>query len=204
MHISWFGNTAVKIQAKPFDKDVIVVIDTYKPAKGSFPRSLAPNIGLFSRGQKNSITLSGDPFILDTPGECETNGVLISTVQGHEEDEIMLRVDVEGMSIAHLGMTSKQLTDQQLEVLSDVDILIVPVGGNNCYDPEQAVKAVNSIEPRVVIPVAFKSDNDDKAKPVNNFLKEMGISNGAPEKKVIIKKKDLPQDETKVIVLNKE
>jgi L-ascorbate metabolism protein UlaG (beta-lactamase superfamily) len=204
MHISWLGNTAIKIQVKPFDKDVIVVIDPYKPEKGSFPRSLMPDIGLFTRGQKDSITLSGNPFILDTPGECETKGVLITAVQGEKKEDIKLRLDAEQMSVGHLGMASKPLTEAEIEVLADVDILIVPVGGNNCYDAEAASKAINAIEPKVIIPMAYKSDNDPKAKPIEEFLKEMGFSNGAPEKKFIIKKKNLPAEETQVVVLSKE
>jgi L-ascorbate metabolism protein UlaG (beta-lactamase superfamily) len=102
-------------------------------------------------------------------------------------------------------MVNKALTDAQLEVLSDVDILLIPVGGNNCYDAETAAKTVNTIEPKIVIPIAFNSDNDPKAASVDLFLREMGVAkNGEPENKVIIKKKDLPMEEMKVVVLNKE
>lgn len=204
MHISWLGNTAVKIQVKPFDKDVTIIIDPYRPEKGSFPRSLAPDIGLYSRGLDDTITLSGSPFVLSTPGECEIKGVLITTTQGEKKEEIKIRLDAEQISVGHLGMANKPLTVGELAVLADVDILLVPVGGDGCYDAEAAAKAVNAIEPKVVIPIAHKSDNDPKARPVNDFLKEMGVSNGSPEKKYMIKKKNLPTDETQVIVLSKE
>jgi len=204
MHISWLGNTAIKIQVKPFDKDVTIVIDPYKPEKGAFPRSLTPEIGLYTRGQKNSVTLSGNPFILDTPGECETKGVLITASQGEKANDVKFRIDAEQMSVGHLGLANKPLTDKELEVLADVDILLIPVGGNDCYDAQTAVKVANRIEPKIIIPIAFKSDNDPKAKSVDDFLKEMGVSNGAPEKKFIIKKKNLPAEETQVVVLSKE
>lgn len=204
MHISWLGSTAVKLQTKPFDQDVIVIIDPYKPEKGSFPRSLAPQIGLYTRGEKNSITLSGNPFLLSTPGECETKGVLITAAQGHEQDQTMLRVDVEGISVGHIGLTKKQPSNDQLEVLSGVDILFVPVGNNESYDAEAAIKAINTIEPRVVVPIAYQSDNDPKAATVDNFIKAFGVAADKPEKKVIIKKKDLPQEETRLVILVKE
>ncbi|MFH1286720.1 MAG: MBL fold metallo-hydrolase [Candidatus Magasanikbacteria bacterium] len=204
MHISWLGSTAIRIQSKTFDKDVFTIIDPYKPAKGNFPRSLTPDIGLYTRGEKDSITLSGNPFTLSTPGECETKGVLIVAVQGHEAGQIMLRVDSEGVSIAHLGLIKKELQNKHLEILSGVDVLIVPVGGGDTYNAEQAVKAVNAIEPRIVIPMAYKSDNDPKADDVNKFLEEMGIKDITPEKKIILKKRDLPQEETQVVVLSKE
>ena len=56
MHISWLGKTAIKLQVKPNDKDVIVIIDAYRPITGEFPRSLMPDIGLFTRGEAGGIT----------------------------------------------------------------------------------------------------------------------------------------------------
>ncbi|HBB38310.1 MAG: Zn-dependent hydrolase of the beta-lactamase fold-like protein [Candidatus Magasanikbacteria bacterium GW2011_GWD2_43_18] len=204
MHISWLGNSAIKIQTKPIDEDVTVVIDPYRPEKGNFPRSLSPQLGLYTRGEENSITLSGDPFVLTTPGECETKGVLVTAVQGHEEGQVFLRVDSEYLSVGHLGNASKQLTDAQLEVLADVDVLIIPVGGHGCYNAEDAVKTVNAVEPRIVIPMMFKSDIDPDADPVSSFLKAYGAKDVVEEVKTIIKKKDLPQEDTRVIVLTKE
>lgn len=203
MHLSWLGNTTVKIQTKPFDQDITIVINPYKPSSGTFPRNLSAHIALFSNGTDNSISL-GNPFILSTPGECETKGVLITAAPGDSAEQSIFRIDAEDISVAHLGMIKKDLNDSQLDVISGVDVLIVPVGGVNGYDAEQAVKAVNAIEPRIIIPIDYQSDNCPKAKKVEEFLKEMGSSNITPEKKVIIKAKDLPQEETKIIVLAKE
>lgn len=204
MHISWLGNTTIRLQAKPFDKDVTVLIDPYKHDEGSSARNLTSDIVLFTRGEKESITLTGEPFTLSAPGECEIKGVLITAVQGHDEKEVFYRIDAEQMSIGHLGMINKPLTDEQIEHLSGVDVLCIPVGGKSCFDPEAATKAINSLEPRMVIPMAHKSDNDPSAVPVEQFLKQIGIVADAAEKKVIIKKKDLPQEDMKVIVLAKE
>jgi L-ascorbate metabolism protein UlaG (beta-lactamase superfamily) len=194
----------VKIQTKPNNDDIVVVIDPYKPKNGNFPRSLTPNIALYSHGIDESITLSGDPFTLTTPGECETKGVLVTAIHGATPGTLLIRIDAEGLSVGHLGLTSVEPTTEQLDVVGGVDILMLPVGGNGGYDPETAAKVVSAIEPRVVIPLAFASDNDPKMLPVSSFLKELGVAATAPEKKVIIKKKDLPTDEMSVIVLEKE
>lgn len=204
MHISWLGTTAIKIQAKPFDEDITVVIDPYKPTAGVFPRSLTPHIALYTRGEAESITLSGNPFVLATPGECETKGILITAVNGDSPDRVFFRLDAEGMSLGHLGLTRASLSDAVREVLSDVDILMLPVGGGDGYDAETAATIVSNLEPRIVIPLAYRSDNDPKAAVVTDFLKAVGAGSQEAEKKVIVKKKDLPTEETKVIVLAKE
>ncbi len=204
MHISWLGNTTIRLQTKPFDKDVTVLIDPYKHAEGASARNLTSEIAVFTHGEDDSITLTGEPFLMASPGECEVKGVLITAAQGHEEKQVFYRIDAEQMSVGHLGMCNKALTDEQIEVLSGVDILCVPVGGKNCFDPDAAIKAINSLEPRIVIPMAFMSDNDPAAVSVEQFIKQIGIVANPAEKKVILKKKDLPQDDMKVIVLAKE
>jgi len=202
MHISWLGNTAFKFVFRPAEEDVVVVIDPYKPTTGVFPRNLSAEIGLFSHGEENTITL-GNPFVLSTPGECEVKGVLITAVYGNELDNLMFRIDSEGLSIGHLGMAKKPLNERQTEIMAGVDILFVPVGNDTCYDAAAASKVANALEPKIIIPMAFKCDNDPKAKPVEEFLKEMGAK-VQPEKKLIIKKKTLPEEGTQVMVVEKE
>lgn len=204
MHISWLGGTTIKLQSKPVTDDVVIVIDPYKPTEGDFPRSLTADIVLATRGEKNLVTLSGSPFLLDSPGECETKNVLMTAATSQTLGQTIVRLDTEQLSIGHLGLAQKTLNDDELDVVSGVDILFVPVGGVDCYDAEMAVKVINSIEPRIVIPMAYKSENDPKAADLDTFLRAIGVKAEAAQSKVIIKKKDLPVDDMKVIILEKE
>jgi len=98
----------------------------------------------------------------------------------------------------------ESLTDEQLEELEGVDILLIPVGGEETINGTGAVKIISQIQPRIVIPMHYKIPGlNTKLEPVDKFLKEFGVS--APEKmeKLKISKKDLPQEETKVIILEK-
>lgn len=204
MHISWLGGTSIKIQTKYLDSDVTVLIDPYKSEKGTSPRSLTADVVLLTRGTDQLITLSGDPFTLDTPGEIDSKGVLVTSVAGHTEGSAMLRIDCEGVSMAHLGLVKEALTSEQLEVLSGVDMVFIPVGNKNGFDTEHAMKTINSLEPRIVVPMAFQSDNDPDASSPDSFIRGLGLQMPSEEKKVIIKKKDLPEEETKVILFGKE
>lgn len=205
MHISWLGNTAIKLQAKPLNDEVTVYIDPYKSEKGVMPRSITPDVAVFTRGEEDSITLSGNPFVLGTPGEIDIKGVLVTSVEGHDENSSMVRIDAEQMSFGHLGLTKKPLNERQEAVLSGVDILCIPVGHPDGYDLETAVKIVSELEPKVVIPIAFKSDVDPQAQTPDAFIKELGMAGKvSPEKKIILKKKDLPMEETQLALLVKE
>ncbi|MFH0857219.1 MAG: MBL fold metallo-hydrolase [Candidatus Magasanikbacteria bacterium] len=204
MHIQWLGASAFKLQVKPVTDEIVVAIDPYKQEKGNFPRSLTPHIGIATHGIDELITLSGDPFIVSIPGEYETKNVLIQAVAGKDEQNLAIRVDAEMISFGHFGLTKEMPTDAQIEFLTGVDILAIPVGGKNSYSAEQAIKLINNIEPRIVIPYAYKSDNEPDADSVEVFLKEIGVPAEKPGTKVIIKKKDLPQEDMQIIVLEKE
>jgi len=203
MHLSWLGGTTLKIQAKPFADDVTVVIDPYKQEEGSFPRSLTPHIVIFTRGEDNSIPLSGDPFVISTPGEYEIKGVLVTAAQG-KSGQMVCRIDAESLSIGHLGLRKAKLDEKELSALGEVDILCIPAGGGDSYDVEGAIDVANSIEPRLIIPIATQSDNSPKALSGEVFAKAFGSGADTAEKKLIMKKKDLPQEETKVVLLAKE
>lgn len=207
MHINWLGQTCVKLQTKNLkDEDVVIIIDAYKPASGDFPRSFSPQIGLFSAGSDGAVTLSQDPFTLDTLGEIELKDTMIYALPGSgESDTIVFKILTEGLIIAHLGRTSSKLNTETIAKLGSPDILFVPVGGekNHTLSAEDAVATVTALEPRIVIPIAFQCDTDSKAAPVSEFIKNLGLKPEATDKKFIIKKKDLPQEETKLMILEK-
>lgn len=203
MHISWLGQTCVKLQTKYLDEEVTVIIDAYKPKTGEFPRSFSPTMALYSMGTENATTLSGDPFVMDTLGECELKEVMVTAFPS-EGGNIVFKLNAEQLNIVHLGQLSKKPELSEMEKIGSIDILIVPVGNSkNHISIEDAASLVTALEPRIVIPMAYQCDSDTSAKPVSDFIKELGLKPETTDKKIIIKKKDLPQEDMKMIVLEK-
>lgn len=203
MHLSWLGQTCVKLQTKFQDQDVTILIDAYKPDSGEFPRSFSPTIALFSNGQDNAATLSQDPFIMDTLGECEIKEAMI-TAFPDESGTIIYKINDEQLNLVHLGHMNKKPDMASLEKIGSIDVLFIPVGGGKNYlNAEDAASIVTELEPRIVIPIAYQCDTDENAAPLNAFIKELGLKPEITDKKIIIKKKDLPQDDMKLYVLEK-
>ncbi len=204
MHISWLGQTCIKLQTKNLDKDVTIILDAYKPKTGEFPRSFSPDVALFSAGMDNAATLSQDPFVLDSLGEVEVKNVMIYAIPG-SEGSVIYKLNGELLNIVHLGRLKKTLSAGEMEKIISPDVLFIPVGGGTNYlSAKDAAALATALEPRVIIPMAYSCDTDPDAAPLSAFIKELGLKPEATEKKVIIKKKDLPQEETKLIVLEKE
>ena len=70
---------------------------------------------------------------------------------------------------------------------------VIPVGGGPTLDAAAAAETVSLLEPRVVLPMHFKTEavkfNLD---PVEKFLKELGLQKVVPEPRLSLTKTTLP------------
>ena len=108
---------------------------------------------------------------------------------------------IEGISIAYVGaLKVRELTGEQLSALEGADILIVPVGGGPVCSAKEAVQIINQVEPRIVIPSYYRIAQSKGLDAVQVFLKEYAAPSEETDK-FKIRKKDLPQEDTKVIII---
>ena len=114
----------------------------------------------------------------------------------------MYLLESENISLAHLGdIGQTQLDDGQLEYLEGADILLIPVGGKYTVNAKQARDLINQIEPRIVIPMHYKMPGlKVEIDGVDKFVKELGLT-PQYEEKLRLSKKDLPQEDTKLVIL---
>ena len=101
-----------------------------------------------------------------------------------------------------MGDLGQILDAKQLEELEGTDILLIPVGGTYNLNAKQAVEVISQIEPRIVIPMHYKVEGLKlDIDGVDKFVKELGL---APryEEKLKISKRDLPQEETELVILS--
>ena len=226
MIIQWFGQSFFKINTKnSTGEDVVVAIDPFDKSYGlKVPTKFGADIVLVSHEHKDhsnvdlikETSLSPEPFVISGPGEYEVKGVMIYGIpafhddkEGAERGEItMFLIESEGIWLAHLSdLGQKTLEDNQLEQLKEVDVLMTPVGGTFTIDAKEASKIISQVEPRVIIPMHYnlpglKFKSGAKLDGVDKFIKEEGIKAEEVEGKLKINKKDLPQEETKLFVLN--
>jgi len=207
MQISYFGLTSFKISGKNYSS----IIDPFSKDSGLTPPRGNADLIILSEPQNElysyAQSISGTPFVVDGPGEYDVKEHVITGIPIKDKSGRLITVyliEVDSIKILDLAHIKKlELTEDELEDLGDVDILIVPVGSEGVLDFEDAAKTVNLIEPKIVIPSHYKiSGLKVDALSEEKFLKQMG---GKFEKmdKLSLKKKDLPAEDlpTKVIVL---
>jgi L-ascorbate metabolism protein UlaG (beta-lactamase superfamily) len=110
-------------------------------------------------------------------------------------------VEVENMTICHLGDLGHPLSAEQVEALSSVDILLVPIGGGTVLDAEAASEVVGQIDPKMVIPMQYRTQyGDSDREGLDRFLKEMAVPEVRGVDKITIRASDL-RESTEVVVL---
>ena len=197
MTISWYGFNYFKLK----DISHSLIFNPYGLDKVTKFSKVNADIILFSNpDQIAKAKLNKDSFIVDSPGEYEVSGVF---VYGRKvKDNIIYYIVFEGIKIAFLGeFGHDDLSNGDLELIEGADILILPVGGGDLSTAKEASKIIQQVEPRIVIPSCYKEGSGKlKADSVADFIKEFGVK-PEEEEKYRIKKKDLPQEDIKLIIL---
>lgn len=124
---------------------------------------------------------------IEGPGEYEIGDFSIRGIaatrhldaETDEKQTTVYRIEVGDVRIVLVGNISPiKLTEEQLENIGVVDILIVPVGGNGyTLDATSAVGLLRQIDPRVVIPIHYADDAlkyEVSQDPLETFVKELG------------------------------
>ena len=147
---------------------------------------------------------TGTPAIIDSAGEWHPAPEVKITAIPSVHDEVggakrgknlLMKIEMEGLTLAHLGDQGAPLTGVQLDALGSVDILMIPVGGFYTIDAKTAFDMVQAIRPRVVIPMHYKTavNADWPIADETEFLRLMGVPGLAPMPLLRVTKGDLSE-----------
>ena len=191
----------------------VIITDPYPPELGySLGKPTARIVTVSHQHTNHSYTqgVGGDFRVVKGPGEYEISGVLIIGIPTfHDAEKGKVRgkntvylMEVDGVSVCHLGDLGHVLTADQVEEIDDVDVLLLPVGGVSTINAAMAAEVIRQIEPKAVIPMHYKTPVlKRELAPVDKFLKEMGMENVGSQPKLSLTKSSLPLS-TQVFLLD--
>lgn len=211
MEIVWHGHSCFRMIERGMAS---VVTDPYDDSIGYSALKLKADIVTVSHdapGHNNlDAVKGGEVHPITGPGEYEIGGVFITGLSTDTDKKrkadgkrnTLYLFDFDGLTVAHLGDLDHVPSQAQIEALGSVDVALVPVGGGGGLNAAQAAEVVSLLEPSVVIPMHYKTDETAlKLDPVGKFLKEMGLGTLKPEASIKLTKSSLP-GETKVVLLD--
>lgn len=194
MTISWYGEACFLLESG----GVRILIEPPQKESGINPPRLKSDILIQSNPARE-----GEAFVVNSPGEYEVKGINIMGI--NDEKNTIYNIEMDGIKITHLGFLNKILDEEKISLLDDPDVVLVPVGGlkGELLDAEEAMKIINNLEPSIVIPMLYSIKGlNIKRAPLSAFLKESEAKD-SPQPKLTIKKKDLTEEETKIVILEK-
>lgn len=215
MHIIWHGHSFFEILVNVGKEEVKIAIDPFSKEIGLKTPKIEADLLLISHDHydhNNKEAISGNYFLIEQPGEYEVKGVFVNAllsfhdnVKGKERGEnLIFLIEAEDLRVCHLGdLGQRELENWQLEKIGEVDVLMIPVGGNYTLSANEAIKIMEQIEPKITIPMHYALPGlKIKLETVEKFLKALGIRSLEPEKKLVIKKEGLSSEEAKIVLLS--
>jgi len=201
----WFGHNCFRIRAR----EATILTDPVGRITGYTLAKQTADIVTLSHDHPGHANLdavkpSGTPPVPPTivrgPGEYEIHDVFVTGIRTYHDDargaerghNTVYLLELEGMVVCHLGDLGHPLTEEQAEVMANVDVLLVPAGGGDVLEPAQAAEVVAQLAPKLVIPMQYATPKGDKALGgLEPFAKELGLELPPAEEKLTLRQSDL-------------
>jgi len=208
MEITWLGYSCFRLKGST----ATVITDPCPPELGYSLGKQAARIVTVSHQHPGHSYVQGigeAPKVIASPGEYEIGNTLVIGVptfhdkeNGHQFGKnTVFVIEMDDLTICHLGDLGHPLTSQQVEDAGNIDLLLVPVGGVSALNGSGAAEVVRQLEPKVVVPMHYRTPALKKElEPVDRFLKEMGVKDATPRPKLSLTRSSLPEN-TQVLVL---
>ena len=156
MKITWNGHSCFTVSTA----DGTAVLDPYadQSVPGYRPLKLTADLVLCSHEHSDHngracVALSGKPCSITVEEIASWHDEAEGAKRGPNTIHVL---GAEGMRIAHLGDLGCELSEEQIGLLQNLDVLMIPVGGFFTIDAGQAVEIVRQLQPRVVIPMHYR------------------------------------------------
>ena len=199
MELTYHGHSCIRLRGK----EITVVID---PPQTALPGLAKGTVGIIVRteGMTDPATLrprEGELQEVAGPGEFEIGGVGILGLAAGETT--VMRIALDDVRVVAAGRLRRQLTEDEIDSLGHVDVLVIPVGGGDALGAIDAAKLVNAVEPSIVVPARFGAAEGGEFDPVGKFAQEMGLAEGTWEAqpRLVLTGSPGETDETRVVVL---
>lgn len=167
MQIKWLGHSSFLITSKNGTKILMDPFDStigYNVYKGD-----ADIVSISHHHFDHNCLkyLKGDYMVIDKIGEFNIKNIKIKGFKTYHDkfygakrgENIIFRFEIDGLVICHLGDLGHMLTDEEISSLGNIDILLIPIGGNYTIDNIEAYALCEKIKSNIVIPMHYKTPN---------------------------------------------
>lgn len=166
MRIQYLGHSCFRLIS---DIGTAIITDPYDPDMvGLNMPKLSCGVVTISHNHRDHDFIegvAGNPALLDKLVSVAADDVAITSIRTfHDNEQGKLRGEnyvfcflIDGLKVAHMGDIG-QVDDNLVKQIQGCDVLLLPVGGVFTIDAREAKAAVDKINPKIVIPMHYKTD----------------------------------------------
>jgi L-ascorbate metabolism protein UlaG (beta-lactamase superfamily) len=164
-----------------------IVFDPYEPGGfnggiGYGPIKDAADIVVISHDHADhnyAAGVPGNPQVIKGQGVHSADTILLRGIAVKHDasggtargENTVFCTELDDVRLCHLGDLGHELTPAQVEEIGSIDVLLCPVGGLFTVDAQGATRVVESLNPRITIPMHFKTARTTfPLAPVDDFL----------------------------------
>jgi len=202
MDVTFHGHSCVRLRGR----DAQVVLDPHAAALRQFGKT-PPDVIVRTDGATQPELLrpreGGGAQVVSGPGEYEVKGVRVRGLPASSTGTIM-QIELDEVRVVALGSLDRALTEDEIDSLGKVDVLVVAVGSGLALGASAATKLVNAIAPAVVVPVEPPDGHvpTEESATVEIFAREMGVVEGSPALlKLSLSPSSVASEDTRVVIL---
>lgn len=207
MEFQYYGGNCIRITTK----NATFVVDDTLEALGKKSITKTDMVSLFTVQQAK---YPESRLIISDPGEYEVSEVSIFGVaarshmdEAGKKSATIYKLLLDDTRVCVLGHVYPDLSEDQLEEIGTVDILIVPVGGNGyTTDGVGALSLIKKIEPKIVIPTHYADKDlnyEVPQQPLEEALKGLGMEPKETVSKYKLKPADISET-VQLIILERQ
>jgi len=207
MDIQFYGANCCVLSSK----GVRVVIDDNLGELGLKTVAKSGDILLFTGS--HAVSAVDPKIVIAGPGEYEVSGLSITGIaarahidEPNSKSATMYRIVADDVTYLITGHIYPDLSEDQLEQIGMIDVMIVPIGGSGfTLDAGGAMQVIKKVEPKLVIPTHYADDALHYVVPqqtLEQALKNMGME----QKETVTKLRFKPaeaSDATQLVVLTR-
>jgi len=183
------------------------VTDPCAPVQRERGRGLKAEVVCLSQGREPQAAVEEPPegpLLFGRPGEYEVDGVFMRGIPTHAASNGATRHHLAwlfhfgDLNLLHAGAMNELPTQDALENLGEVQVLLLPLGAGRLAT-EDAAGLVSMLEPRSVVPV-YQGAPEDAAAALAAFTGALGVSEPEEEDYLRVTASNLPP-QTRVVLL---
>lgn len=183
MKITYLGHSCFKLTSK---SGTSVITDPYTQVGYELPHGLKADAITASHAHfdHNYTQAIQAEKVFSKLGTYEIGDIAITgTHSWHDEkmgalrgENIIFKFLMDGVTVCHLGDLGEDISQELIDKIGKIDVLLIPVGGTYTIDAVQAKALIERVCPKIAIPMHFKGEGNLDISDISVFLQQFSPS----------------------------